>query len=263
MSYNQILPGNFTPEQKKYIKHLSNSFEEFYTPEETLFAIKSIKSSYVLASPYTTKVVGLSHEKDIIDRFDRDLPCKVAEFAKDFIDEEKELIDHPEENKKKSMLNIHEYATGLQSFISHKRLITHKPSQSILGILAVAQKIDLSDFFKLIPNYISDFGLCGNLENVYGTLKIGNIQLTEYEHEVCFLLLIMNLSYKEVSYFMNKYRPAAMPRTADTIYKCRDRVCEKLDCEPRHFEERLIGIEIHKKVPSSFLHRLIGNRPLS
>jgi hypothetical protein len=160
------------------------------------------------------------------------------------------------------MLNIHNYSTGLEALISYKFPLIHQPSQSILGIVGIAHKIDLSCFFNLIPNYISEFGVCGNLENVHGTLKIGNINLTEYEHEVCFLLTTMNLSYKQIAYFMNKYRPTAIQRTADTIYKCRDRVCEKLDCEPRHFQDRLIGMNLHNKIPSSFFNRLIGNRPL-
>jgi hypothetical protein len=263
MNYNCVLPKNFTPEQTQHIGLLKNSLEALYSPEKNVFGIKCIESSYILASAYATKLVGLSREEDVVGRFDRDLPCKVAEFAQDFIDEEKELISHQDKNIKKSMLNIHEYATGLESFVSYKTLIIHQPSQSILGTAGVAHKIDLSDFFKLIPNYISEFGVCGNIENVYGTLKIGNINLTEYEHETCFLLMTMNMSYKHVASFMNKYRPTAIPRTADTIYKCRDRVCEKLDCEPKHFQDKLMEINVDKKIPSSFLHRLIGNRPLS
>jgi hypothetical protein len=262
MSYKLVLPKNFTPEQKHHIEFVSNSFETLFSTAETVFGIKCIESSYILASAYTTNVFGLSHKEDVVGRFDRDLPCSVAEFAQDFINEEKELIEHQDKNKKKSMLNIHEYATGLESFISQKRLIIHEPSQSILGTVAIANKIDLADFFNLIPNYVSEFGIQGNLENVCGTLKIGNISLTEYEHEVGFLMTV-GWSAKQISHFMNKYRPTAIQRTADTIYKCRDRVCMKLNCEPKHFEDRLIGIGLNKKIPSSFLQRLIGNRPLS
>jgi hypothetical protein len=161
------------------------------------------------------------------------------------------------------MLNIHEYATGVASFRSDKYPLVHEPSQSILGNTFVMCAADLSYFFTLLPHYLREFGVNGNIESVNDSSDMNGISLTEYEHEVAFLMT-MNWSYKQIAQFMDKYRPRTLPRTPDTIYKCRDRVRDKLDCEPWELRDKLIEMGLHRKMPRSFFDRLIrfGNIPI-
>jgi hypothetical protein len=123
-----------------------------------------------------------------------------------------------------------------------------------------AYEINIENFFSLIPNYAMEFGAGCSIENVAGELSVGNLKLTEYEHEVCFLL-IMNWNFGQIASFMNKHRPKPNARAADTIYKCRNRICEKLsisNCSSSHFRDVLIDAGLHKKMPELFFNRLIG-----
>jgi hypothetical protein len=264
MSYNLVSPEDFTQEHKKFVESVQDpSFREKFSVfmPEHWFCAKDINSRYIIAGDYAARLCGLSRGEDCIDIFDQDLPCKVAEFAQDFVDEDRAVLGYQDENRTSSMVVIHEYASGLESFFSRKRALKHGPSKSILGVVSIAYKVDLSYFFNLLPNYFRNFGANCNIESADSTLEIDGISLTEYEHEVVFLM-IAGWSYKHIAYFMNKYRPPAKP---SAIYKCRDRICAKFDCEASELMEILIGRGFHRKMPSSFFHRFIGlgNTPIS
>ena len=198
-------------------------------------------------------------------RFDRDIPCEgFAQFADCFVAEDKSLLDSGDINKKMSLLEVMDYAVGMKAFACDKHILKHHASQSILGIIYAASEIKIGNFFAIIPNYFNEFGVGCSIQDVGGSLSIDGVTLTEYEHEICFLL-ILNWNYNQIASFMNKHRPSVDTRVADTIYKCRNRVCEKLgipDYTTSQFKEKLVEMGIHRKMPQSFFQRLVGSTPL-
>jgi hypothetical protein len=261
MTYNLVSPEDFTEEHKIFLESVKDSFRNGSYPPGFISGIKDIHSKHVISTDYLAKLVGLSYGEEVEDRFDHDMPCKAAELAQDFVNEDRELLSHKDGDRKSSLLNINQYSTGIQALLTEKYPITHKPSQSILGITFLSNQVDLSHFFTLMPNYIFEFGIHGNIQNVSETLTIDKTHLTEYEHEVAFLM-VMSWHAKQIAHFMNKHRPSASPRTMDTIYKCRDRISHKFYCDPKNIREKLIAIDLHRKIPSSFFNRLLGNRAM-
>ena len=79
-----------------------------------------------------------------------------------------------------------------------------------------------------MPNYILEFGSGCSIEQVQGKFKLQDVELTEYEQEVSFLLLL-NWDFKQIADFMNKYRPKPKTRVADSIIKSKNYICEKLE----------------------------------
>jgi hypothetical protein len=258
MAYNLVSPEDFTEEQKIFLESVKDYFRIGSYPSGFISGVRDINSKNVITTDYAASLVGLSCGEDIAGHFDRDLPAKVSELAQDFVDEDRELLDHRDSDRKSSLLNINQYSTGIKALLTEKHPLVHKPSQSILGIIFLSNQVDLSHFFTLMPNYILDFGIHGNIQSVSEKLVIGKTHLTEYEHEVAFLMVI-NWHPKQIANFMNKYRPSDNPITLDTIYKCRDKISHKFYCEPKNLREKLIEMSLHRKIPSSFFNRLIGN----
>ncbi|PRC94213.1 hypothetical protein [Solimicrobium silvestre] len=127
------------------------------------------------------------------------MPCEgTAQFADCFIEEDNALLNSGDIHQKKSTLNVHEYSGGIQALVFNKHILKHLPSQSILGTVYSAHEIEITNFFKLMPNYIEEFGIGCSIENVTGTLSVGDKLLTDYEHEVCFLIM-MNWDFKQIT----------------------------------------------------------------
>jgi hypothetical protein len=262
MSYALVASENFTLEHKNYLEAVKGYFRSDFHPPKFISGVKDIDSKHIISTDVFAMMAGLSCGEDVADRFDCDMPCKAAELAQDFVDEDRELLRHGDAYRKHSLLNINQYSTGIKALITEKYPLKHTPSRSILGIMFLSTEVDISQIFTFMPDYMLEFGVNGNIQNISGPLKIGNIRLTDYEHEVAFLMT-MNWSFKHITDFINKYRPTATPRLTDTIYKCRDRVCLKLDCEAYNIRDKLIELGIHKKMPSSLFKILIGNKVLS
>jgi hypothetical protein len=261
MNYDLVSPENFTEEQENFLESVKKSVNIVFSNPGIILGIKDINSKHIISTDYFAILGGLSHGEEVEGRFDRDFPCKTAEFAQDFVDEDSELLSHKDINRQKSILSVSEYATGMKSLLVTKYLLGHVPSKSILGIMFTANEIDLSYFLTALPNYLYEFG-GGSIQNINEALKIGDIHLTTYEHEVGFLIA-MNWDPEHIASFMNKHQPHSIPQTTDIIDKCQDEICQKLNCQPSHLRDKLIDLALHKKMPDSFFHQLIGNRSLS
>ncbi|MCK4120527.1 helix-turn-helix transcriptional regulator [Ralstonia nicotianae] len=257
-----VSPENFGVEQKNFVEKFKDSVKILSSQTDIVFGAKDVNSRHLIATDAYARLVGLSRGVDVVNRFDRDMPCEgTAQFADCYVEEDQELLRHADINQTKLFLNVHEYSNGIDAFVFEKILLKHIDSRSILGVIYSAHRIEISSFLNLVPNYIIEFGVGGSIGNASQSFTVGKERLTDYEHEVCFLLA-MNWDFKQISHFMDKHRPISGKRSADTIYKCRNRICEKLDCHPSHFRDMLVAIGIHQKMPTSFFRRLIGSRPL-
>ncbi len=266
MRYNLISPENFTPEHKQLVENFKEMTRSVSTPSKLILAAKDVHSKFFITNDAGAHHVGLKRGEEITDMFDSDLPCEgVAQFAENFVQEDQQILGSEDTDKNLSILDIYEYHDGLMSFLVSKSVLKHDASQSILGVTLEAMEVRLTDFIGLMPNYFTEFGQSASINKGDRVLQLEDVRLTEYEHEVCFLLTL-NWNYKQIANFMNKYRPLpGGDRVADTIYKCVNRIRDKLnitDCNDIRFREMLIHFGVHQKMPPSFFNRLIGSHVL-
>lgn len=256
-----VSPNDFSIEQKNFVKSVKDSVSAISFQTDIVLGFKDIHSRHIGATRTYAKLVGLADGADVTGRLDCEMPCEgTAQFSDCYVREDRELLYSSDFNQKKSTLNIHEYSHGLDALIFEKYLLKHHASQSILGIIYTAHKMEISKFLSLVPNYVLEFGTGRSIEAATALIA-GDVKLTDYEHEVCFLL-VMNWDFKQIAQFMDKHRPSSRPRSRDAIYKCRNRVCERLECHPAHLRAILVDAGIHRNMPTSFFCRIIGSKLL-
>jgi hypothetical protein len=90
-------------------------------------------------------------------------------------------------------------------------------SYSILGTVYSGFDIEMRNILNIIPSYIIKFGATGSL-SIGNQQFSNNVELTDYEQEICFLLLL-NWEFKQISNFMNEIRPCQNKRSSNTIIK--------------------------------------------
>lgn len=262
MSYKLVAQENFTIEQKAFMEKLKSSIQLISQQSNIVLGAKDVHSRHLMATDSYAGLVALPKGRDVADRLDCEMPCEgTASFAESYLKEDGELLRSISLEHKIATLNIHEYGNGTKALVFNKSKIKHHPSSSILGLIYDAYEIDIKNLFMLLPNYAMEFGKACSIECTSSELKVENVKLTEYEHEVCFLL-IMNWSFSQIASFMNKYRPTAKSRSADTIYKCKNRICEKLNIPPSDssgLRDMLVDAGLHKRMPKLFFGRLIGS----
>lgn len=257
-----VSQAHFDVAQKEFVENFRNSVNSISSQTDIILGAKDIHSRHIVATDAYARLVALTRGSDVADRLDSDMPCEgTAKFADCYVREDQELLHQTDYDHKKSILNIHEYAHGIDALLFQKSLLIHYPSASILGTIYTGYKIEISRFLTLVPNYILEFGAGCSIENASKPLSVGREKLTEYEREVCFLVA-MNWDPAQILNFMNDHRPLSPERSRDSMYKCRARICEKLNCQPSNLREMLIAMGIHRQMPSSFFRRMIGSRDL-
>ena len=265
MDYTLVAQEDFNEEQEIFVDEFRRSINLISNQTNIIMGAKDIDSRHLIATDAYAKIVALQKGVEVIDRFDREMPCEgTAQFADCYVREDQGLLHGGVIDKSISILNVHEYGDGDKARVFEKHLLKHHPTRAILGTIYSAYEIKLDSFFSIIPNYFLEFGAGCSLEKNEGALLLDTFNLTEYEHEVCFLL-IMNWSFAQIASFMNKHRPRALPRVADTISKVRSRVCVKLGIQNDSLfalRDKLISLGVHRKIPEAFFKRLIGSRPL-
>ena len=266
MSYILVAPENFTPEHKQIIEKIKEAARSVSPQRKLILAAKDINSRFVISNDAGAIFMGMKKGEDITGMLDSDIPCEgIASYADNFVQEDQQIVKSGDENKELTILEIYEYCTGIMSFLTRKSTIKHDHSHSILGVTFEAMEIKLTDFITFIPNYFTEFGQRGSINKGDRILQLEDVGLTEYEHEICFLLTL-NWNYRQIANFMNKYRPLPEgDRVADTLYKCINRIRDKLDitdCNDTSFREMLIHVGVHQKMPPSFFNRLIGSHIL-
>jgi len=117
----------------------------------------------------------------------------------------------------------------------------------------------------IIPSFIIRFGITGSFEAIDKNTTINDFSLTDYEQEVCFLILL-NWDFKQIADFMNQTRPEYTNRSSDTIIKKKNYLCNKFNLKSTNVEnlqEFLVSIGFHNKMPLSFYNRIICSKVLT
>lgn len=261
MSAYAVVPQNeFTISQKNYIDQIVNGIKLISMTDSVIIGIKDINSRHIIATDKYARTIGLCNGTDVNGLMDRDLPCMaIAEYAQTFVAQDIELLKN-NLNTTLTALNIHDYSDGVKSRIIKKSMLIHHESKSILGILYQGYDIELSDILNILP---ACFIRTKYESKVIAQVYDKEINLTDYEQEICFLLL-QNWDMKNIADFMNQVRPLKSLRTADTIVKKKNYICYKLGLNSilvENLRVYLIENNLHNKIkmPTSFYSRIIGS----
>jgi hypothetical protein len=264
--YRLIKPEKFSLEHINYIENFKQMIKMLSINTDVIMGAKDINSRHIVSTNEYARIVGLKKDADVADRLDKEMPCEgTVQYADQFVQEDRLLMESKDIKKGLSILNIHNYSDGTKARIFKKYMLKHEQSESILGTIYAGYDVNLTDVLNIIPNYIIRFGATGSIEAINNNTKIvNNTTLTNYEQEICFLLLL-NWSFKQIADFMNFFRPIKTQRTMDTIIKKKNYICQKLGLASTilsNLQEFLVSINFHNKMPASFFKIVIGSNPL-
>lgn len=261
-----VAQADFTPEQSA----LFDSFRESVRliseqSSDVILGVKDIHSRHFIGTDAAARILALKQGIELSGRLDCEMPCEgTALYADNFVAEDRAMLAGNDIDKTIKILRIYHYSDGLNARVFTKHLLKHRPSHAALGVIYHARDICINDFLNIIPNYIMEFGVDCCIEQQMASAggRMGN--LTDYEQEICFLLLL-NWDFGQIADFMNKYRPRPdkSPRVADSIIKSKNRICEKLGLPTVRLPElrdALIADGMQKRMPKTFFQRLIGSR---
>jgi len=264
--YTVVKPEDYTKEHLAYIDQFKDSTDFLATQMKLMFSLKNTDFRGIIGSDESAKVFGLKSGQDFADRHIVDYPCEgIAKCAEQITQQEQELINSCDVNKKLEVLCVFEYCDGLKSVIANKHLFHHKPSASILGIIGDAKNVKLGEFINIIPTYILRFGAVGSMEPMEKNIKIQDVMLSEYEQEICFLFLL-GWGFKQIADFMDVFRPDVILRTVDTVNREKNYICQKLGLTGTNLKnlcEYLFSLGFHTKIPESFYQRIIGAKVIN
>ena len=259
-----VSPDQFTPEHLSYINDLKRSIGIISNQLDIILGAKDINSRHIISTNTYACIVGLTSGEAVSGRLDKEMPCDgTTQYADDFVKEDLALINLLNPEGSISVLNVHHYSDGLKARLFKKRILYHNDSNSILGTTYSGFDIELKNVLNILPSYIIKFGVTGSLS--IGTYKVSdNVDLTDYEQEICFLLLL-NWDFKQIASFMNETRSEYGTRMADTIIKKKNYICEKLSLPTTNvscLQEYLVSIGFHNIMPVSFYNRIVGSTVL-
>ena len=232
-----------------------------------MLILRDVNSRGIIGTDASAKTLGLNSGIEFADKLISELPCKsVAEHASQFEQQNTDLINSKNVTKSLHVLNVFHYSDGLTARISNRRIFTHKQSSSILGTISTAYSVKLKHFMQVIPDYILQLGEINSVETIQGqTQQIKRITLNDYEQEICFLL-ILGWSFTQIATFLDQHRPNPKPRTADTIVKKKNYICQKLHLRTTHVPslcKHLIKMGFSINMPSSFYSLIIGSKVIA
>ena len=260
--YKIVAPENFTKEHIEYIESFKAALKILPSTRDLTFFLKDVNSRIIYAPDTFAIALGAKSGSEIEGKIASELPCQsVAAFADQFVVQEQSLMKSPDTKKIVEVLDIFEFSYGLQARKTLKTLLYHEESDSILGTVHQSTPAEVKNFINIIPSYILRFGAIGSMEANSKDFNIKDVPLTDYEQEICFLLLL-NWSFGQIADFMNQFRPNLAPRTANTIIKAKNHICEKLELNLTNKEvlcEYLFASGFHKKLPSSFYRNMLGS----
>lgn len=256
--YYLVQPNEYSEEQKKFIEKIKETINIISAQTDLILGARDVHSRPLILTEAARRLLEMSEcmaRAPGCANASRFSSCLMTEDDQ----EDRDLLMQGDINKKISVLNILQCRDGMRAVVFDKQLLKHVPSQSVLGIFFSAREIELEQCFTVIPNFVLEFGTGVGIEKSHGPLSLQQVKFSEYEHEVCYLMT-MNWTCRQIADFFNQYRPKAVPRCVDTIYKCRNRICDKLgiaDYSTEKLRVRLISMGMHRKMPQSFFNRIL------
>lgn len=266
-NYNLVLPEQYSSEQMKFIESVSQSIQLLSSQLHLTFSAKDIQSRHIISTDTYARIVGLNSASEVIGKLDAEFPSYInSQLPNEFVAQDQLLIKSMDVTKTIETINTTRYGDGLKSRRCKKSLLHHKETNSILGIILTLQEIDLVDALNILPQYFFNsgvWGICQTSNNLSDSIVDNRLDaLNEYEKEICFLI-IHQWTPNQIAVFMNTFRPVDKPRSADTIIKKRNYICQKLGLKLNTnyaLTEYLMATNLRFQIPESFYSKNIGSK---
>ena len=219
----------------------------FIYPDK-LWAIKNLESVYLSTTIVHTKMMGISELDKIVGKKDEHMPCKIAEVAETFYNQDKVVRTT---SRDLHMLDIHEYCTGLAFLKTIKKPIINPYTSPVLGTFAHCTPFNASSYLKTILDIHSiRFGKHPSMQISTNQSKL---ILTELERDVLFCICLGINSRKDIAFMLSIiYKKEIYPET--TINDAFRRLYQKLDCNS---PSQLLAIaeynNLNLEIPKGFL----------
>ena len=263
MSYSLVEPEHFTSEHQLFIERLMKTIQAASSSSNVITSAKDIHSCHLTASDAYARIVGLQQGMDVVGRMDRDMPCEgTAAFADCFVREDRRLLESGDIGAVTSVLNIHQYETGLGALVFDKFSLKHHASKSVLGVINCAREVDLERFVALFPDYWSQFGFGCSIERTESANVEGIGDLSEAEYEVAFLLALGH-DAKCIEGFLRRSRSCPAVNVELDVDAALRTLADKAGAAgipATNLRDRLIESRVHQRIPTSLFDKVVGQR---
>lgn len=264
MPFVLVSSTDFSCEHRRVLLGMVRSFGQISTHTGMVCGVKDVESRHLAATDAFARLVGLTRGGEVARRLDGDMPCAgTAEFAEHYRREDLRLLHGSDLDGRVSVLNVHRYASGTAAFVFEKPLLKHRPTCEVPGTVYCAYPADVSHFLRFFPASLGPCATGCPMRCTPAAPSLHGVALSEYEHLVCFLLA-NGWSFAETAEFMNRAQPGRTRRSADTIHKCKNRICERLgrNSDSRGFRRFLADAGLAGAAPRPLFELLLGSRTL-
>ncbi len=244
---------------------LERTMATLSTHTRCIAGAKDRHSRHVASTDAYAALVGLRKGGDVCGRLDCDMPCEgTARFAETFVAEDLEVIARATAEASTATLktvNIHRYDTGPAAWMFEKRALFDGRHANAIGTIYTAHQIDPNPLLPLLLGGTEQRLIAGSLRFAEGGLSLGAARLTAHEHEIAYLLGL-GWTARNIKRLLDHIRPGSTPRGIDSIYKCRARICTKLDAADlgaKAFREMIVATGIGASFPASLIEARVGS----
>jgi hypothetical protein len=247
-------------------RELERALATLSTHTRCIVGAKDRDSRHVTSTDAYAALVGLRKGSDVCGRFDCDMPCEgTARFAEAYVAEDLEVLARADAGASTATLrtvNIHRYDTGLAAWMFEKRALFDGRQAHAIGTIYTAHQIDPDRLLALLLGGTEQRSIAGSLRFVEGSLSLGAARLTTHEHEIAYLLGL-GWTASDIKRLLDHIRPpGSTPRGIDSVYKCRARICAKLDAADlgaKAFREMIVATGIGASFPASLIEARVGS----
>ena len=238
--------GKIPLTDREYLEELIIYLYRFRSNQ--IYSIKDTTSACVAITPIFAKMLGFDSLDKVLGKKDEEMPCKTAEFAEIFYQQDREV----EQTKKtKQTVNILEYNTGVALLKCIKEPIVNPATNNILGVSAWETTFTLNTPLKTILGIHGErFGGQPSL-NIIENAK--EFDLTKRELEVLYCVCLGLSDRKAIANFLSFiYKKNINPDT--TVKDAISRLYNKFPCHSiSMLAEYAISKGLHLRIPNSFV----------
>jgi len=205
--------------------------------------IKDKNSASITMTAVTAQILGFNSVEETIGMTDYDIPGPVAEFAEDFIAQDKAVLAH---EKVVDLFDIHQYANEEIHSMLGKKGPAYNSENKLIGIYAfgmlVPAQVSALICLELMKTQI-DVPIKSKTINLSYSIKdsIPENSISERELE-CLFLLLRNKSNKQIAAYLN-----LSVRTVEFYFS---NLRNKLSCSNKYeLLDVACKIGIHRVIP--------------
>ena len=231
----------------QYLDQYINDIHQFRSHE--ILGMKDANSMHLMMTPVSAKIHGFKNIDEVIETTDYQSHCKaIAKVADTLCNQDRQV---KETRSIKTILDIHEFATGLFTFKTTKSPVINPLTNNILGILWHSSNLEIDVPLKTILD------IHGVRFGRYSSIDIANnpgkFELTDIERHVLFCVCLGISHRKDVANFLTVvYKHIINAET--TIHDAFRRLYRKLNCNtPMQLLEFAVYNDLHLQIPQVFL----------